>query len=62
MNGSIRIRLRLASLLEEKPVTAEKLSLASGLPLERIREYCEGEMDVVSLNELSSILSALGCG
>ena len=62
MNGSIQIQMRLAALLEEKQVTAEELSLASGLPLERIQEYCEGEMDVVSLNELSSILSALGCG
>ena len=62
MNGSIRIRLRLASLLEEKQVTAEKLSLASGLPLQRILEYCDREADAVSLKELSAILSTLECG
>ena len=61
MNGSIHIQMRLAALLEEKQVTAEELSLASGLPLERIQEYCEGEMDAVSLKELGIILSALDC-
>jgi len=61
MNGSIHIQMRLAALLEEKQVTAEELSLASGLPLERIQEYCEGEMDAVSLKELGIILSARDC-
>lgn len=42
MNGSIQIQMRLAALLEEKQVTAEELSLASGLPLERIQSTAKG--------------------
>lgn len=61
MNPRILVTCRLATLLEQKRVTPEELSMTSGLPLARIRAYCEGAPDAVSLAELGAILSALSC-
>ena len=61
MNSMIQIRSRLATLLNEKRVTAEELSEMTKLPLSRIMGYVENALDSVSLDEMGRMLSALGC-
>ncbi len=61
MNSTIQIRSRLATLLNEKHVTAEELSEMTKLPLPRIMGYVEDALDAVSLDEMGRMLSALGC-
>ena len=57
----IRIRCRLAELLNEKRVTPEELATASGIPIEKIDVYYKGNMDSISIQEIGIILSSLGC-
>lgn len=57
----IKIHCRLAELLNDKRVTTEELTIASGISKEKIDEYSKGEMDSISFQEIGIILSVLGC-
>ena len=56
----LKIRCRLNILLAEREKTLDELASASGLPANRIAEYCDENIDAVSMKEVGAILGALG--
>ena len=61
MDSEIKIKCRLEELMDSKNITSEKLALASGVPEARINQYRNGTLESVSMPEIASIMSAMGC-
>ena len=57
----IRIRCRLTELLQKKDVAPDELAVASGLSKEKVKAYCDGTLDSISLSDAGLILAVLGC-
>ena len=61
MNSEIMIKCRLEELMDSKNITSEKLAMASGVSEARINQYRNGMLESVSMSEIASIMSAMGC-
>ena len=55
-----KIHCRLSDALWENNMTPEGLEEMTGLPMDRVRLYCDDALDIVELPEVESILDALG--